>query len=289
MRQPLPVLLFAAALLGSGGVRAAGDVPTTPPKSPLGAPASTPISPPIPIGVEADVYCTGWIEQPGTTFPASIFSAELINSKQGYFQGDIVYIDAGTNQGIAAGQEYWIVRPERMIYRPGSVTDLVGQMLLTPGRARILCAQEDSAIAEIVLSCSDINIGDDFLPFEPIPIPLVRRTAPLSSCDPETGRVSGNIVADFDDVTAIATGSVVFLDVGEDDGLLPGDFFSVYRPPEESPMENIALGTSSARIDRKVRIMLGEAAILTTRKRTSVAIITSMRDTMFVGDRVEMK
>jgi hypothetical protein len=35
--------------------------------------------------------------------------------------------------------------------------------------------------------------------------------------------------------------------------------------------------------------MLGEAAILTTRKTTSVAIITSMRDTMYAGDRVELK
>lgn len=288
MRQPLPVLLVAATLLGSGGVRAAGGTPAVS-QSGLALPGATPISPPLPIGVEFDVYCTGWIEDPGTKFPASIFSAELINSKLGYFQGDVVYIDAGTNQGLAPGQEYWIVRPGTTVYRPGSATDVVGQVLLTPGRARILCAQEESAIAEIVLSCSDTNVGDGLLPFEPIPIPLVRRTAPLSSCDPQTGKVTGQIVADYDDVTPIATGSVVYLDVGEDDGLLPGDFLSVFRAPSEIETLTYVLGGSSAQTYRGVRIMLGEAAILTTRKKTSVAIITSMRDTMYVGDHVQMK
>ncbi len=289
MRQPLPVFLLATALLGSGGVRAADDAPASPEKGQLAAPGTTPISPPLPIGVEADVYCTGWIEEPGTTYPASIFSAELVNSKLGYFQGDIVYIDAGTDQGLAAGQEYWIVRPERTIYRPGSLTDVVGRVLLTPGRARVLCAQEDSAVAEIVLSCSDVNIGDELLPFEPIPIPLVRRTAPLSSCDRETGKVAGQIVGDFDDWTPIATGSVVYLDIGEDDGLLPGDFFSVYRPPAQIETLGYIIGDTTSHTNRGIRIMLGEAAILSTRKKTSVAIITSMRDMMYVGDRVEMK
>ena len=93
MRKPLPVLLFAAALLGPGGRGAAADNPPAP------APAShVAISPPLPIGVEADVYCSGWIGDVDDTFPASIFSAELINSKQGFLEGDIVYINAGTKR-----------------------------------------------------------------------------------------------------------------------------------------------------------------------------------------------
>jgi hypothetical protein len=271
MRQPLPVLLIATALLGPGGRGAAADKPSAPPAAQA---SSTAISSPLPIGIEADVYCTGWIGDFSDTFPASIFSAERVDSKQGFLEGDIVYVSAGARQGFASGQEFWIVRPARTVYRWGSVLDALGRVYLTPGRLRILCTQDDSAIAEIVLSCSDVNIGDALLPFEPIPVPLVRRTAPLSSCDPSTGKVSGHIVDDVDHVTAIAKNSVVYLDLGEEDGVMSGDFFSVYRNPSgEFP----------------VRTMLGEASILTTRKKTSVAIITSMRDTMYIGDRVEMK
>lgn len=284
MRQSLPVLLLVAALLGPGGRGFAADAPSAPPPAP-----STAISPPLPIGVEADVYCSGWIGDVNDTFPASIFSAELINSKQGYFEGDIVYIDAGARQGIVAGQEFWVVRPARTVYRPGTVTDVIGRVFLTPGRVRILCAQEDSAIGEIVLSCADINIGDNLLPFEPIPVPLVRRTVPLSSCDPVTGKVSGHIVDDLDQVTAIAKDSVIYLDLGEEDGLMPGDFLSVFRPPVQNPNLYAAIGRTETPTDRGVRIVLGEAAILTTRKKTSVAIITLMRDTIYVGDLVELK
>ncbi len=274
MRQRIPVLLLGAALLAGAGAQAADTPQTPPPGVERTSQAPVAISPPLPVGIEADVYCTGWLDDEGALFPARIFSAERIDTKQGFIEGDIIYLDAGTNQGLAPGQEFWIVRPDRRVYQAGSVTNVVGQIYLTPGRARIICVQEDAAIAEIVLSCSDINIGDAVLPFEPIPVPLVRRTAPLTSCDPESGKVSGHIVDVNDAITPISTSTVVFLDRGEEDGLVPGDFLSVYRIPSR---------------EKAVRIMLGEAAILTTRKRTSVAIITSMRDTMYVGDSVELK
>jgi hypothetical protein len=274
MRQPLPILLLGTALLTGVGAQAA-QMPQKPPSKVEPAPTAQPaISPPLPIGIEADVYCAGWLDDEGAMFPSTIFSAELIDSKQGFIQGDIIYLDAGTNQGLEAGQELWIVRPGRRVYQWGSFSDVVGQVYQTPGRARVICAQEDTAIAEIILSCSDINIGDGLLPFEPIPVPLVRRTAPLSSCDPETGKVNGRVVDVHDAITPVHQNTVVYLDRGEEDGLMPGDFLTVFRIPTH---------------DRPVRIVLGEASILTTRKRTSTAIITSMRDTMYVGDRVELK
>lgn len=246
----------------------------------------------MPIGVEADVYCTGWLQDEPDQFPATIVSAELVDSKDSYFQGDIVYLGAGAASGLAAGQEYWIVRPTRTVYHWGSITETIGHIDETPGRLRILCAQEETAIGEIVLSCSDIRIGDAVLPFEPIPIPLVRRTAPLTSCDPVTGKVTGHIVDTYDHGTPIAATTVVFLDIGEMDGVMPGDFFAVFRYPTNVTTQ-VTLGEVSAAPRTSaydsIRTMLGEAAILTTRKTTSVAIITSMRDTMYAGDRVELK
>ena len=74
--------------------------------------------------------------------------------------------------------------------------------------------------------------------------------------------------------TPVATDSLVYLDLGEADGLNAGDFLTVYH--------------ASGRAEG-VRTILGEASILTTRRRTSVAIITLMADTMGVGDSVEIK
>ena len=102
----------------------------------------------------------------------------------------------------------------------------------------------------------------------------MRRTAPVTICDTPNGKGTGHIVDTKDAVTPIGTGTVVFLDLGEDDGLSPGDFLTVYRPSMRA---------------EGVRTVLGEAAILTTRGRTSAAIITSMTDNIGVGDAVEIK
>src|SRR5262249_42650541 len=136
---------------------------------------SSAVSGPLPIGTEHDVYCSGWLGEEVESFLGTVASAEKVDSQKSFIQGDIVYIDLGASRGAIAGQEFVVVRPERVVYKYNSVSDVLGRVSLTPGRLRILCVQENSAIAEVVLSCSDLQIGDLLTPFEPIPIPLVRR------------------------------------------------------------------------------------------------------------------
>jgi hypothetical protein len=170
--------------------------------------------------------------------------------------------------------EFTVVRPREAVSKWGSVTDVVGRVYQTPGRLRVICAQERSSIAEVSYSCMDVQVGDFVAPFEPIPVPLVRRSQLVTMCDTPNGKVTGHIVGTRLGETPIATDSVVYVDLGEADGLNPGDFFTVYH----------ASGRAQG-----VRTILGEASVLTTRSRTSVAIITLMSDGMAVGDSIELK
>jgi len=247
-------------------------------------PALVTVSTPLAVGVEADVYCAGWVGEANEKFPGSIFSAERVDNQRSYIEADLLYLDIGTDNGVEAGQEYWLVRPERLVYKFGSVINVLGRVYRTPGRVRVICAQEQAAIAEIVLSCGEAEVGDLILPFEPVPIPLVRRTRPLTSCDGPTQKVVGHIVDVRDAITPLSTDTIVYIDLGEKDGLNPGDFLTVYRI---GPSSFAAYGDARRRSD--VRTILGEMAILTTKSNTSVGIITSMRDTMLVGDFAELK
>lgn len=229
---------------------------------------------PRPIGTEDDVYCSGWIGETDEVFPGAIMSAEAVDSQRSFFFGDVVYLDIGEAQGVAPGQEFWIVRPGRLIDAAGSYKDTYGRLYWTPGRVRVICVQDRSAIAEVTLSCSDVVVGDKLLPFEPIPIPLVRRTPPLNSCDPSSGKLLGHIIASRDDVTTIGNDTVVFIDLGDTNGLVAGDFLSVYR----------------TRFDvTGLRTVVGELAILMTKNRSAVAKVVWMKDYMQVGDAVELK
>jgi hypothetical protein len=229
---------------------------------------------PIPIGVEADVYCSGYLGETAEVFPGTVVSAEKEKNQSFFMQGDIVYIDIGERDGVKAGMEFTIVRPQHTVNKWDSEVEVVGRIYLTPSRLRVICAQERSSIAEISYGCADTQIGDFVIPFEPVPVPLVRRTQVATICDVPNGKLIGHIVETRGTVTPVGTDSVVFLDLGEADGLNPGDFLNVFRP--------------SVRAEG-VRTVLGEASILTTRARTSVAIITLMSDTMGVGDSVEVK
>jgi len=283
MRHPL-ASLTAGILLAASPVLRASDEPRTALSQGPAAPISSRIerivrapqtvTGPIPIGVEADVYCSGYLGDPAEVFPGAVVSAEKEKNQTFFMQGDIVYLDIGERDGVQAGMEFTIVRPQQTVNKWGSDIEVVGRVYLTPARLRVICAQERSAIAEISYGCADTQIGDFVIPFEPVPVPLVRRTQMATMCDVPNGKVIGHIVETRDAVTPVGTDSVVFLDLGEADGLNPGDFLTVYRP--------------SGRAEG-VRTILGEASILTTRARTAVAIITSMSDTMGVGDAVELK
>ncbi len=287
MRHPLAAL-WAGVLLAASFAAPAQDaahgqatltreaVTSTPPTSHLETVVRppAPVSGPLPIGAEADVYCSGYLGDRDETFVGRIVSAEKERNQSMYMAGDVMYIDIGTDVGVQAGMEFTIVRPSRLVNRWDSVRDVLGRIYMTPGRVRVLCAQEKSSIAEIVYSCNEVELGDSVAPFEPIPVPLVRRTAPVTFCDTPNGKGIGHVVDTKDAVTPIGTDTVVFLDLGEEDGLNPGDFLTVFRPSTRA---------------EGVRTLLGEAAILTTHGRTSVAIITSMVDNIAVGDSVEIK
>lgn len=283
MRHPLAVLA-AGILLAALPVLQAADEPRPPlPKNPPPATGSRletivvapqTVTGPLPIGVEADVYCSGYLGEPAEVFPGAIVSAEKEKNQTFFMQGDIVYIDIGARDGVAAGMEFTTVRPQHLVNQWGSDIEVAGRMYLTPSRLRVICAQERSSIAEIEYGCFDTQIGDFIVPFEPVPVPLVRRTQMVTTCDVPNGKVIGHIVETRGFVTPVGAHSAVFLDLGEADGLNPGDFLTVYRPSTRA---------------EGVRTILGEASILTTRARSSLAIITVMSDTMGVGDAVELK
>ncbi len=289
MRHPLAALsagvLLAALLTASPAARAddarrgatalsreAGEAPQS--RLETAPRRAAPISGPQPVGAEVDVYCSGYLGDPDERPAGRIVAAEKEKSQTLFMTGDIMYLDIGTADGVQAGMEFTVARPERLITRWDSVRDVIGRIYLTPGRIRVICAHERSSIAEIVYACSDVELADVVTPFEPIPVPLVRRTQPSTVCDTPNGKAIGHIVHTKDAVTPVGTDTVVFLDLGESDGLNPGDFLTVYRP--------------SARAEG-VRTVLGEAAILTTRNRSAVAIVTSMVDFIGVGDAVEVK
>ena len=90
---------------------------------------------------------------------------------------------------------------------------------------------------------------------------------------PETGEMRGEIVASLDDLASLGQGYLISVDLGQTDGVVPGNVFTVFR--------HLYPGAP-----RKV---LGEIAILTVQERNATARIMHSYDFMMIGDQVELK
>ena len=252
---------------------------------------------PIPLGSEADIYCSGFIGDLDEAFPYSIAGSEYEfltptldpqrdSEVKGLFgkadtqkylldTGDILYLDGGRDDGLSAGEVLTIVEPREKINHPLK-NDVLGRYYRYLGRVRVLSVQQDTSIAEIVRSCHPITVGTQLRLFEPEPVPLRRKT-PMRPVNfparPEELEDAPSIVKAEGDLIALGRGYLVYIDQGEAQDVLPGDIFTIYRrarrgfPP----------------------IVLGELAILSVQENSALANIVESRYTVHVGDAVLIK
>lgn len=243
---------------GPGGTTAGtpGGLPGTGPQGPAFYPAYE----------EETIACAGYIG-PRENEDMRIAGSEEGDAKVGYTTSDILYINKGTNDGVSPGDRFYAQR--RVSFGWG----LRGAHIVRSGGVVILAAQENSAIAEVTKACIDMWIGDYLVPFEPVPVPLLPMQPIVTRLTPETGQMRGEIVASLDEVASLGQGYLVSIDLGEQDGVVPGNIFTVFRYVyPDAP--------------RKV---LGELAILTVQQENATARIMESYDYMIAGDLIELK
>ena len=254
-------------------------------------------SAPVPLGYESDIYCSGYIGELEEEFPFKIAGSEYEfltptldptrdrdvkgrygsteSEKYGMTNGDIIYLDGGRSDGLSAGELLTAIEPQDKMRHPIS-EDLLGRYYQYKGRLRVLSVQDDTAIAEVVRTCTPIPVGTPLRIFEPEPVPLRRRT-PMRPVnvppDNELLQDAPIIIASLDKLISFGPGYLVFIDQGENQDVLPGDVFTIYRkgrrgfPP----------------------ILLGELGVLSVQDDTALARILDARYSVFVGDPLIIK
>ncbi len=225
------------------------------------------------LGSSADVYCFAKLVNDESIFTFKIASGERILTQTEYSEGDIVYLDSGVAQGVQAGDRFFVNHRLRKLRHPVSNSHL-GIVYQQVGQLKVLCAQENTSIAEITFACDPIVIGDVLEPFTPIPVPLVIAPDRTDRCDVPNGKPLGYITYNRDDQMDIGTYWMVFIDLGAADGVYPGTFTTVFRP---NPVKGMP------------RLVVGELGVLTVDEHYSTALVTYAWQALDVGDRVEIK
>jgi hypothetical protein len=242
---------------------------------------------PQPMGAEADVNCFGYVGPENEGFVGSVVSGDAVYEQSAFSFQDVVY---ASNEGIRAGDDYWLIAPRDEVFDiPNG--EPIGRFTQYLGKAHALCVKDRVAILEITATCTDVPLGTMLKPFDPIPVPLARRTPLLTNCDEPSGKRVGTIVLSRDRVEELSNGTDVVINIGADAGLSPGDFLTIFRyaVPHEFDIDfNGELRSYQANMI-PARTVLGELAILTVGDRTATAQIVSMTHAMEIGDLVEIK
>jgi len=231
-----------------------------------------------------DVYCSGFIRSTPVSDLLQVASTYQRDKSSFSTQGEYVRVNHGSKGDVAVGSVYQIVRATRKVSNPdGGIGSSLGMHYLDVGQVQIVQVQEDFSLAQVLYSCDAIEPSDLLLPYVRLETPELPRNRTFSSAMKATGNIKGtvsffrNSVAVTGSVyssstppsakSIVATGGVVYLNVGEAAGVKPGDLFIVYR------------GSAA----------IAEVAVLKVEEKSSTALVTYSTDALVLGDRVERR
>lgn len=225
------------------------------------------ISPLVPAYEEDAINCAGYYLTAPENEEFRIIGSEEGDTKVNLAINDIVYLNQGSDSGLSPGKEFFIQRREPIDW------DHSGEMVTRSGVLVVLATQPTTALAQIVTSCAATLVGDYLIPFDQIPVPLVPVGQTAARLTAQTGQMAGKIIASLQKITTLGTGYLVSIDIGETDGVIPGNVFTVFRHVYPNTPRKI----------------LGEIAVLTVQPSYATARIMESYDYMVVGDSVELK
>jgi len=241
----------------------------------------------LPAGNRNDMECSTYLEP--LRGPADkvapdaprIFGGE-IESITNYSEGDVIYINKGSDDGIEPGMIFSARRRLDNVYfsETGDRTRerFLGAAIDQTGRVKIVAVQAENATALVTASCFEIAIGDFLIPYEQEPIPLITELPDVNLFPPFDKEGHGYLVYSEDKIASFGKGHLANIDLGTlTANIAPGDLFVIYRlNPNSRPKQGLKLPD----------IYLGHGVALSTFERsTLIKIITSIRE-IRVGDRV---
>lgn len=186
---------------------------------------------PTPAARPSESACGGFIEQAPQASAGQIVGAEQEKERRVFGEGDMLYVDAGAQGGMRVGQEFSVVRPRgRFSSRFTRKSGTLGVYTQEVGRLLVVRVRDRVSVARLTVACSDVLVGDLLRPAASRAVPQARPEVGLDRFEEPTGKQTGRIVLARDGREMVSRDQIVFIDLGGEDGVKPGDYLTVFRP-----------------------------------------------------------
>ncbi|HUB03213.1 MAG TPA: hypothetical protein VL983_11020 [Terriglobales bacterium] len=265
----------------------------------------------------SDIYCAGFLAK-NRVPDANFVTGGLETPTSTKFEyPELIYL-RGT--GYQVGQLYSIVRELRDINEyeiyPGmrKLLAAAGHPYSEVGRVRVVDMRSKEAIAQVEFSCDAINPGDVAVPFVQRDPVTFHVPGHFDRFAPSSGKLTGRIVLAKDFDLLLGTGTTVYLNVGSNQGVKPGDYFRVvrsYMATLQNPVDSLTFKAQTSE-DTQMRPptieanfltkgkgpnihigdlpkrAVGEVVVLSTTPTSSAAMLVFSFEDVYAGDNVEL-
>jgi len=190
---------------------------------------------------------------------------------------EALVVNAGTNQGMRVGQEYFVRRVVHDRFTAWTL-DTHATSVHTAGWIRIADVQADMAVATVTHACDGVMEGDYLEPFVD---PVVPADAGVTG-EPDFAHPARIALGDEKRQSA-APGTVMLIDQGTAQGLRAGQTLTIYRETVFGRYREMGYDKPGVR-GRGPIMRIGVARVLAVSPQSALVTIESSRDAIYIGD-----
>lgn len=180
---------------------------------------------------KSSLYCAGYIHYNRLPPMPEIVGAVEEQEQRNFANGDVVYINAGSRQGITEGQSFQIIRPRgdlKGVHK--QKLGYLGTYIQEVGQLQVFKVLENTSAARIIFTCNMIVLGDLLAPIPNRESPLQRAENDLDRFAEPSGKQTGRLMMARENREMPTQNDIVYIDLGSEDQIKAGDYLTIYRP-----------------------------------------------------------
>lgn len=261
-----------------------------------------------------DLYCAGTITSESVPRDTYVITGEQSNYRISFDEGDYVFMNKGSDQGVKPGDEFSVIRPvtdtdpvEWTKWQNGILRKM-GTMWEDEGRLKVVVARPDVSIAQVQHACDYVERGDIVVPFTERPAPPLKSAEKFDRFAPANGKALAMVITGKKYQQQIGNNDIVYVNLGNTQGVKVGDYFrifryqgtqheTVYQTPRYAfnvdgdwgPVYGIGRVPSKYNWSNVPREVVGEGVVLRTGPNSSTVLITFALHEIYTGDYVELE
>lgn len=282
---------------------------------------------PLRVAAGSNLYCAGYVQTSAIDTSRRLVGA--VEEQDGYLytENNEVYINLGADRGVRVGDKMTVVRPRGQVSTRWSNKRGLGFYVQEVGTIEVIRVKSNVSVARVDTSCDVMMLGDLVQPWQERTSPLYAQRPAFDRFANPSGKAMGRVFMARDNQEMVTRDQIVFVDLGAEDNVRPGDYLTFFRPLgkgnlHDAPPESLSArdygfssltyrgGKFSNQAARKsgetargrvvttrkakegrpaIRKIVGEGMIINVKERTATVVITRTAQEIHTGDWVEVQ